>query len=135
MHVHLLPRQARALPQVSPLDPHRRREAHQVGPGPPQQADGRPLRAAVPEADHAEEEGLPLPPEVDVRGARCSLAAWRGVVVVWSDDDVGCIFVYFPCVSRCVSGVVCVARAETGEEKGRRSKYTADGVAGVRRIA
>jgi len=36
VHVDLLQRQARALPQVPPLNPHGRREAHQVGPGPPE---------------------------------------------------------------------------------------------------
>lgn len=48
VHVELLPRQARPLPQILPLDPQGRGEAHQVGPRLPQQPDGWPLRAAVP---------------------------------------------------------------------------------------
>lgn len=77
MHVDLLPRQTRALSQVVPLDPQGRGEAHQVGPGLPQQPDGGPLQATVLQAGHAEEEGLALPAEVNVSRAPCSHACVR----------------------------------------------------------
>lgn len=82
------------------------------------------MRAAVAEADRAEKEGLPLPLEVDVRGARCSLAAWRGVAwcLVWCDERCD-----FACTSRCVSGVVALHQRER-ERNGGGDAHPADGV-------